>query len=64
MKWITSALEPLLDAPLLIFNMIDNSDHKLGVIEDKEGNKRYSFEINGDNFVFIDGKREEEKEEE
>jgi len=31
--------------------------------EDKEGIKRYSFEINGDNFVFIDGKREEEKEE-
>jgi single-strand DNA-binding protein len=32
--------------------------------EDKEGVKRYSWEINGDNFVFIDGKREEEKEEE
>jgi len=31
--------------------------------EDREGNKRYSFEINGHNFVFIDGKREEEKEE-
>ena len=27
--------------------------------EDKEGVKRYSWEINGDNFVFIDGKREE-----
>jgi single-strand DNA-binding protein len=32
--------------------------------EDKEGVKRYSWEINGDNFVFIDGKREEVKEEE
>ena len=32
--------------------------------EDKEGVKRYSFEINGDNFVFIDGKKEEAKEEE
>jgi single-strand DNA-binding protein len=32
--------------------------------EDKEGQKRYSFEISGDNFVFIDGKREEVKEEE
>ena len=31
---------------------------------DKEGVKRYSWEINGDNFVFIDGKREEVKEEE
>lgn len=30
--------------------------------EDKEGQKRYSFEISGDNFVFIDGKREEVKE--
>lgn len=32
--------------------------------EDKEGVKSYSWEINGDNFVFIDGKREEVKEEE
>jgi single-strand DNA-binding protein len=32
--------------------------------EDKDGNKRYSWEINGDNFVFIDGKREEVKEDE
>jgi len=32
--------------------------------EDKEGVKRYSWEVNGDNFVFIDGKREEVKEDE
>jgi len=32
--------------------------------EDKDGVKRYSWEINGDNFVFIDGKREEVKEDE
>ena len=30
--------------------------------EDKDGVKRYSFDISGDNFVFIDGKREEVKE--
>jgi hypothetical protein len=35
-----------------------------GPIQDQDGNKHYSFEINGDNFVFIDGKREEVKEEE
>jgi hypothetical protein len=32
--------------------------------EDREGNKRYSIETNVDNFVFIDGKREEVKEDE
>ena len=32
--------------------------------EDREGHKRYSIEISGDNFVFIDGKREEVKEDE
>lgn len=32
--------------------------------EDEEGVKRYSFEISGDNLVFIDGKREEVKEDE
>jgi len=30
--------------------------------EDKDGVKRYSWEVNGDNFVFIDGKREDVKE--
>jgi len=32
--------------------------------EDKEGERRYSWDINGDTFVFIGGKREEVKEEE
>jgi oligoendopeptidase F len=44
---------PLLGAPLKIFNMIDNADHKIGSILDADGNKvdltwgRYSLILKG-----------------
>ncbi len=36
---IMAMADPLFRSYLRIFNMIDNADHKLGTIEDKEGNK-------------------------
>jgi oligoendopeptidase F len=36
---ILALASPMLGAPMKIFNMIDNADHKLGTVVDKDGNR-------------------------